>query len=722
MFDIIIVNFKSKDYLQKCLQSVHAYLKDISANIYVVNNSSGNGIDHLKETYPTIHVINNPYNMGFSKAVNKVVKQSYSPFIVLLNPDAYIKDNFFNLVLNYMEKHPDVGILGPKILNLDGSLQGSARTFPTPFTAFFGRTSFLTRYFPSNRFSKSNILSHTCDGDAVMEVDWVSGACMIVRRSAIIAAGYLDERFFLYWEDADWCKRMWTAGWKVVYYQRASVVHYCGKSSDKLPVRSLFEFHKSAYRLFTKYARWPASILKPIAPFGLAVRIIVILSFHFGQRSWNLAKDFYRTSANCRPPGKIKILRIISRLNIGGPAIHVQQLVKGLDQERFESILVTGKISRFEGDMSYIFDPIAQKPLIVPELQRDLNPFKDIKTFIKILKLMMSERPDIVHTHAAKAGMTRLATFIYKKLLNKNVCVLHTFHGNVFEGYFSKAVSYLFILIERFFSSFTDVIVAISATQKKELFQKYRIAKEKKVKMVGLGFDLDPFFNNKLHRGGFRRAIGIDANTILIGMVGRIVPIKNNKLFIRAVRIFMDRHPDMDLKVAIVGDGLLRSELEAYCRELSLDQHVIFCGWIKDVTRVYADLDMLALTSLNEGTPVSIIEAMASGVPVIATDVGGVVDLLGKPSTLNTNRFKICERGGICRKNDAAGFSEGLTWMLDKKNQGDIQQMANHAQAYVREQYSVGRLINDIETLYLELYNSKCKGRPIETIMHNNAE
>ena len=688
---------------------MHVCLKGISANIYVFNNSSGNGLDHLKENFPTINVINSPYNMGFSKAVNKVLKQSSSPFIVLLNPDAYIEDNFFNSVLNYMEKHPNVGILGPKILNLDGSLQGSARSFPSPLTAFFGRSSILSKYFPNNRFTRANILTDRCDGKTTMEVDWVSGACLVVRRNAVVEVGYLDERFFLYWEDADWCKRMWSKGWKVVYYQHASVVHFGGKSSDKIPVRSIFEFHKSAYRLFTKYARWPSSILKPIAPFVLAIRMIVVLFFYFGQHSLNLINGYYKTSANRRPSAKIKVIRIISRLNIGGPAIHVHQLMKGLDQKRFESILVAGKISKFEGDMGYLFNNMDRKLLIISELQREINPFRDIIAFIKILKLLISERPDIVHTHAAKAGISRLAIFAYNKLFHKKVYVLHTFHGNIFEGYFSQAVSKLFILIERLLSIFTDVIVTISDSQERDLSQKYRIVKNEKLRKISLGFDLEPFINCRLNKGEFRRKIGVDENTVLIGIVGRLVPVKNHKMFIDAVKLFYEQRPEMKIKIAIIGDGELRTELETHVRSLGMDKQFVFCGWIKDVTKVYADLDILALTSLNEGTPVSIIEAMASSVPVISSDAGGVIDLLGKPlDRPSENGFKVCERGVLFPRNDISSFSKGLSWMIEEKNHNIKNEMMNHAELYVKKNYSDKRLIKDIERLYLELYNSKC--------------
>jgi len=278
--DIIIVNHNSTDYLLSCLGSVYDSLQGLPAKVFVQDNASEDDVDRVNEAFPKVLLSKNSYNMGFSKAANNALKQSAAPYIVLLNPDTHVPHGFFECVLRYMEENPDVGIIGPKILNRDGSVQGSARSFPTLLTAFFGRNSLLTGWFPNSRLARQSIPTNISDGVAPMAVDWVSGACMVVRKKAIDDVGFMDERFFMYWEDVDWCKRMWHSGWKVVYFPQASIVHYVGGSSEKLALRSVFEFHKSCYRIYSKYANFPLKVISPLVFFGIALRFFFVLFFH----------------------------------------------------------------------------------------------------------------------------------------------------------------------------------------------------------------------------------------------------------------------------------------------------------------------------------------------------------------------------------------------------------------------------------------------------------
>lgn len=285
LLDIVIVNYNSTEYLVPCLKSVYDSLQNLPARVIVQDNASQDGIDVVQAIFPQVLLSKNEYNMGFSKAVNNGLKQSAAPYVVLLNPDTYVIDGFFRSALRYMEENPDVGIIGPQILNRDGSVQGSARSFPTFLTGLFGRASLLSRWFPNNRITRQNVLTFKSDGVTPMEVGWVSGACMLVRRSAVDDIGLLDERFFLYWEDADWCKRLWDSGWKVVYFPRASVVHYVGGSSGKHLIRSVLEFHKSSYRFYEKYTKLLFFVGKPLAICGLAMRLLLVLLVH-GMQRW----------------------------------------------------------------------------------------------------------------------------------------------------------------------------------------------------------------------------------------------------------------------------------------------------------------------------------------------------------------------------------------------------------------------------------------------------
>ena len=298
MIDIIIVNYKSTDYLLKCLNSVYDSIRDIPVRAFVQDNDSRNGVDRVSIAFPKVNLTKNIFNMGFSKAVNSAIKQGTAPYVLILNPDTIIKDGFFESILQYIENNSDLGIVGPKILNIDGSLQGSARAFPTPWMAFFGRNSLLTKWFPNNRISRKSILSTGSDGVTPMFADWVSGACMLIKRKAINDVGLFDEQFFMYWEDVDLCKRMWENGWKVAYFPKASIVHHVGGSSKNRPLRSIIEFHKSSYKIIRKYKITPFYITNSFIIICLSLRAcIMILVNRMGMLSEKLL-SFIKSKKN----------------------------------------------------------------------------------------------------------------------------------------------------------------------------------------------------------------------------------------------------------------------------------------------------------------------------------------------------------------------------------------------------------------------------------------
>jgi len=710
VIDIVIVNYNSTDYLLKCLQSIYTDIEGFPATVWIEDNGSADRIHRITDQFPEVMLTRNEKNLGFAVAVNQALKKGSAPYVVLLNPDSLILKGFFKSVLPFMELNPQVAIAGPRILDEDGSLQGSARAFPTPLTAIFGRSSLFTRIFPNNPITSANVLTSRSDGIHPMEVDWVSGACMVIRRKAINSVGFFDERFFMYWEDADWCKRMWNGGWKVVYYPVIRIVHHVGVSSSQFLLKSRFEFHKSVYLLFEKY--------NPTIPWLIKIMVMASLFARFGLLvALNGIALCVRASGVCRRiapqaksvPQKIKILRLIARLNVGGPSIHVHLLTTGLDSKHFETLLVAGMISDKEGDMSYLFQDSSHKPYQLSEMQRDIRLPMDIRVIHRIFQIIRKFQPNIVHTHTAKAGFTaRIPVPLYNLIFRKNVKIVHTFHGHVFDGYFSHAKSWLFIQIERLLARMTDVIIAISETQRNDLATKYHIAPLEKIRKIELGFDLQPFLSSGVLKGRFRKKLGVGDKTILVGIIGRLVPIKNHEMFFKAVRLLLKANPEMDVKFVIVGDGECRHDLEAYCRQEHLTHHVVFCGWIQNVSLVYADLDILALTSLNEGTPVSIIEAMASSVPVIATQVGGIQDLMGRPDNFSgkKSRFMVCERGILCSNGDSEGCSMGLGYLFGEDPQIKEARI-QRARAYVIKRYSKERLLKDVESLYNQLMRER---------------
>jgi GT2 family glycosyltransferase len=279
--DIIIVNYNSTDHLLKCLGSIYediGKVRDHDFRVQIADNASTDNINEITVQFPRVTLWRNSVNVGFSRAVNFLISRTHAPYILILNPDTYINSGFCRSIVDFISENPGVGIVGPRIYETNGKIQGSARAFPTPMTAFFGRSSLLTKMFPENRLTLKNILTQQCDQETCREVDWVSGACMLVRRIAVDEVGLMDERFFLYWEDADWCRRMCEKGWRVVYYPRASIIHYSGASSKKRDIRSLLDFHVSAYKLFCKHSlKNNLNILKIIIFWALSVRFYLIL-------------------------------------------------------------------------------------------------------------------------------------------------------------------------------------------------------------------------------------------------------------------------------------------------------------------------------------------------------------------------------------------------------------------------------------------------------------
>ncbi len=384
-----------------------------------------------------------------------------------------------------------------------------------------------------------------------------------------------------------------------------------------------------------------------------------------------------------------KVIRIISRLNIGGPAIHTVLLSDALNNDGYKDTLICGCVSDREGDMSYLTENKNINRIVIPELGREISFKNDIRAFLKLRSIIRRERPDIVHTHAAKAGaLGRLAAF------SAGVPVrIHTFHGHIFDGYFSPFKAKVFLLIERFLALFTDTVVTVSESVKHEIVDRLKVTRGSKCVVIPLGFDLDPFLDCEKLRGGFRRELGLK-DEVLVGIIGRLVAIKNHRMFLNIAKNIMDSNLSVKMKFLIIGDGELDGSLKEYSRELGLQGHVIFTGWRRDLPRVYSDLDVVALTSLNEGTPVSLIEAMASGKAVIATDVGGVRDLVMSGRS-----------GFLSKADDAEDYSRKLLTLINDK--GMRVKFGQQGREFVRHRHSRERLIEDIKNLYSERLKAK---------------
>lgn len=410
----------------------------------------------------------------------------------------------------------------------------------------------------------------------------------------------------------------------------------------------------------------------------------------------------------------MKIVRIIARLNVGGPARHVVWLTNGLQTNEFQSVLLTGTVPKGEEDMRWFTDANEVKPFYIPEMSRELS-VKDAVSLWKVFRQLRREKPDIVHTHTAKAGtIGRAAGFLYKWLTPKTligkprpVKFVHTFHGHVFHSYYGRGKTKVFLFIEKFLARFaTDKIIVISNQQFREIHEQFGVGKTSQFKIVPLGIDLEQFAESRAKQPILREEINAAPDEILVGLVGRLTEIKNISLLLRVAKLYKDssNKDSPKLSFIIIGDGNLRESLEKEAADLNVKDIVEFLGNRNDTDVFYAGLDIVALTSHNEGTPLSLIEAMANGLPVISTAVGGTVDLLGSEIEKKGN-FAICERGIKVKPNDAKDFLSGLIYLA--KNKTLREKLSRQGKDFVISNYSKERLINEIKDLYRDLFREK---------------
>jgi glycosyltransferase involved in cell wall biosynthesis len=382
---------------------------------------------------------------------------------------------------------------------------------------------------------------------------------------------------------------------------------------------------------------------------------------------------------------KIKVLRIIARLNIGGPARHVIWLQSRL-AERFDQRLLSGRVESNEAEMTGMMRDEGVEPVYVEGLGRSIGP-RDLPAFLRVLRTMMAFDPDVVDTHTAKAGMLGRMAALCLNLARpwRKIRTVHTFHGHVLHGYFSPSVSRLFLAIERFLGRFaTSRIVVITDQQFDELARTYRVAPPDRFRVVPLGIDLEEFRPREVNPN--RSA------PFRVGLVGRLTAIKDPMLFLEAGRRV--RREDARIQLVVVGDGEMRGEMEkavggAAGAVETAPRGVEFLGNRNDIAEVLSTLDLLVISSRNEGTPMSIIEAFAAGVPVVGTRAGGVVDLLADG------------RGLLSEIGDAAGLAANILRVA--RDPELAASMRERSLAYVREKYALPRMLDDMANLYEEV-------------------
>lgn len=392
------------------------------------------------------------------------------------------------------------------------------------------------------------------------------------------------------------------------------------------------------------------------------------------------------------PP--LKILRVISRLNTGGPTRHAVLLDAGLRTRGHSTVLAFGAVAAGEASLEAMAAEYGVPTVKVASLGRSLKALQDVRALMRLTALVFAAQPDVVHTHTSKAGMLgRVAALLFNatRRRSRRCAVIHTFHGHVFEGYFSPLVNRIVRTVERGLAGVSDRIVTISPRQRFDIVTRFGIAPESKVSTIPLGIELDPFLRLPERAEGtkaerdLRQTLGIGPKDVVVGYVGRLVPIKDVETLVRGFAAALPRIGTLHLIVA--GGGQLRPALERLAASLEIAPRVHFVGWTDRLTELYAAMDICALSSLNEGTPVAIIEALAAGKPVVATSVGGVPDLIVDGV-----------HGRLVRPKDVDQLAAALVELAC--DQGMRRRMGAAGRRQVAATYTADRLVLDVERLY----------------------
>ncbi len=367
-------------------------------------------------------------------------------------------------------------------------------------------------------------------------------------------------------------------------------------------------------------------------------------------------------------------------MNVGGPSWHVTILSTRLGPE-YETRLLVGEAEAVEGSMIEAAEAAGADTVRVPGLKRKPSPLDDIRATVWLYRYFRAWRPSIVATHMAKAGaLGRVAAFLAQVPVR-----VHTFHGHVLEGYFGRLTTRFYIQVERLLDRLTTRFIAISPQLATDL-NRMGIGGGR-TSLIRLGFDLERF-REPQKPGGLRSSLGIARDPFLVGIVGRLTPIKAHRVFLEMAAEIQRRRDDVEF--VIVGDGELGAQLRDAVQAVGLNHVVHFAGWRRDLESVYRDLDVVVCCSINEGTPVSVIEACAAGTPVVATDVGGMRDVISTGVT-----------GFLVPRGDHLALASAVIRVLDEP--AASARMAQAARISVSERYSADRLVRDITGLYREL-------------------
>jgi glycosyltransferase involved in cell wall biosynthesis len=384
---------------------------------------------------------------------------------------------------------------------------------------------------------------------------------------------------------------------------------------------------------------------------------------------------------------RVKILRVIARLNMGGPALHVAYLTEGLTKRGYDTTLVSGSLARGEDSMAFVADARGVEVVRIDELGREISPMRDLLATIRLAKLIRKERPQILHTHTAKAGTVGRAAALLAGSRRPPI-IVHTFHGHVLRGYFGPLRSLFFRLLERRLAAGTTALIAVSPQVRDDLVA-LGVAPRERFVVIRLGIELDErIAPDQNGRGESRRYLGIPGDRFAVGWIGRMTAVKRTDDVLVAFKRLRDS--GVDAVLCMVGDGPDRLQLEQRAHELGVARNTVFLGYQEDVAPFYAAFDALVLPSGNEGTPVSVIEALAAELPVVATRVGGVPDVV-----------RDGEDGFLVDAGATDDLADRLAQLA--RDPALRARMGKQGRERVLPRYAVDRLVDDVDHLYRSL-------------------
>ncbi|MCP9487203.1 MAG: glycosyltransferase family 4 protein [Gaiellaceae bacterium MAG52_C11] len=382
----------------------------------------------------------------------------------------------------------------------------------------------------------------------------------------------------------------------------------------------------------------------------------------------------------------IRVLRVIARLNMGGPALHVAYLSAGLAERGYETTLVAGSLAPGEGSMAYVAEDLGVRIVKLDALSREISPVRDAISVVRLARLIRELRPQILHTHTAKAGTVgRLAALLAGDA--RPPIVVHTFHGHVLHGYFGPLKSRAFRLLERLLARVTTRLIAVSPQVRDDLVS-LGVAPAEMFSVVRLGIELGERVQTQVAGGDTRARLGITPGRFVVGWVGRMTGVKRTDDVLESLARLRER--GIDAVLVMIGDGPDRDAVEQRASELGIVRHCYFLGYQEDVSGWYRAFDALILPSANEGTPVVVIEALASGCPVVATSVGGVPDVVREGVD-----------GFLVPAGDVEALAERLALLASEPELRD--RMGEAGRESVPSRYVVERLVGDIDDLYRSL-------------------